>query len=117
MSGVLRVDPSVRTDRDGCVARADGELEKDLLLNDPALSDGVEVAVFAVRVDRPTVVDRRRVHAPLETVRLVIDAGHLPVRSAAAGLRVRVPELPLLLQIRAELRDEVGLGSGVEILF
>src|SRR5258708_4242690 len=115
MSGVLRVEPSVRANRDGCVARADGELEEDLLLNNSALSDGVEVAVFAVRVDRSTYIDRRRVHAPLETVRLVIDACHLPVRSAAAGLRVRVLELPLLLQIRVELRDEVGLGRAVEI--
>src|SRR5882724_3158967 len=99
MSRVLRVDPSVRADRHWRVAGAEGELKKDLLLNDAVLSDGVEVPVLAVHVDRSADVDSRRIHAPLETVRLVIDAEHLPVQAAAAGLRVRAPELPLHPQI------------------
>src|SRR4051812_36164783 len=109
VSCVLRVEPSVRTDRDRGVRRAEGQLQEDLVLEDAALRDRVEIAVLAVCVDRSAVIDGGGVHAPFEAVRLLVDAGHVTVRTAAACLRVRALELPFLLQIRIELRDVVSL--------
>src|ERR1700720_625380 len=68
---VLGEDLAVRTDGDRRVGGADREVqEKRAGAQAAALVDDVEVAVLAVGVDHAVAVDRRRVDAPLEAVRM-----------------------------------------------
>src|SRR5258707_15760826 len=108
MSGVLRVQPAVGTDRDRRIAGAESQLQEVCVLEEAALGDRVKIAVLAVRVDRAGDVDGRRVDAPFEAVRLLVDAEDVAVRTAAGRRRIRALELPFLLQSRIELRDVVG---------
>src|ERR1700722_11887677 len=108
--GVLRIDLSVGAEGGRRVRAADGGLLQDLVRDRAALRDRVEPAVLAVDVDGPARVDRRRVHAPLERMGMVGDARDGAAGVPRAALLVGRLALPLRLQGRRELRDEVGLG-------
>src|SRR5206468_3698736 len=93
---VLILDEPVGPDRERGVRGTQGLAEEQPLPEGAPLADGVEAAVFAVRVDRAVPVHGGGVDAPLEAVRM-----------AARGVRARVR--PLHGQgVSPELEDRVG---------
>ena len=88
VSEILRVDLSIRADRDGVIGGAEREIQEETLCQDAPLRDRVEVPIFAVRIDDSVRVDRDVVDAELESVGVVRDAGDRIVRVADTALRV-----------------------------
>src|SRR5215468_2852824 len=72
---VLGVDFSIGTDSERSVGRADGEIQKQILLERTALVNGVYVAIFTVGVNNTVAIDHRGVDAPLEADVLPLVAG------------------------------------------
>ena len=110
VSEILRVDLSIRADRDGCIGGAEREIQEETLCQDASLRDRVEVPIFAVRIDDSVRVDRDVVDAELESVGVVRHAGDRIVRVANAALRVGVLPLPFGNEQGVELRHEIRLG-------
>src|SRR5262249_2536691 len=109
---VLRIDLAVRPDRKRCVRRAERQVEEDVRLQRAALIDGVQIAIFAVRVDDPVHVHDGCIDAPLEPdVRPLVTGGVGPTGDRAIGvarafLVVGVLELPFNAEARTQLGDE-----------
>src|SRR5262245_49186914 len=91
---VLGIDPSIAVDRSRSIGCANGKLLEDVLNQNTALADGVEVAVFAVGVDRTVGIHHSGVHAPLKAVGMVGNTGDCPIRIACAALGVGVLKAP-----------------------
>ena len=109
VSVVLCIYLSVGPDGQRCVRRAERKLQELFLLERAALIDGEDVAVLAVGVNHPVTIYAEGVDAPLEAVRVIINARHRPIRLPRATERVRVLEFPLDVHVVVELRDEVSL--------
>src|SRR5882672_1554725 len=99
---VSGVNSSIAIERSGRVRRAYGQLLEDVLHQDAALANCVEVTVFTVGIDHAVPVHRSGIHAPFKTVGMVGDAADRPVRIAGATLRVGVLEAPLEVQAGTE---------------
>src|SRR5580704_15415542 len=109
VSVVLGIDFSVPAKRSRSVGCADGELLEDFLLQDSALTDCVQVAVFAVGVHRSVPIHYWSVDAPLEAMGMIGDAGQRTIRVSCTALGIRV--------LKAPLAGEVGTDLAYEILF
>src|SRR5437867_3323128 len=108
-SVVLRVDLSVRADREWRVGSADRQV-REYLVDEIAIAiDDVQVAVFAVREDGSVNVNRRRVHTPLESMRVVSSARQRAVGVSLTTVRVGVLKSPVDLQVGCERAHEVLL--------
>src|SRR5262249_23829685 len=82
------------------------ELQESLLPERSALIDREDVTVLAVGVYNAVAIYAECVHAPLEAVWMIINAGDRAVRLASATERVCVLELPFYPEIGIELSDE-----------
>src|SRR5215467_4168108 len=112
MSIVLRVQLPVGTYRQWGIRSANREVEEELALwcrEDARVSlrYDVDVPVFAVDVYVPIHIHSRHIDTPLEPVGMIRNAGNLPALITRATLRVRTLELPLDLETRIQLGDEI----------
>ena len=105
VAAVLRQDPAVVGEGDRRVGGAEGDIEEEVIAQRAIRVNDVNAAVLAVDVDVVLAVDRRGVDAPLETMRVIGDAGHVTLGITDAALGVGVLKVPLRLQVAVELGD------------
>src|SRR5436853_1240903 len=109
MSGVLRVKPSIWSDRERGVRGSKREIQEvdaARVAEDAGVSlrDDIEVSFFAVGVDIAVRIHGGHVDAPLESVGVIGDAGQRAVWVAMTALRIGALEPPLHVHVGIELR-------------
>src|SRR5580765_4017551 len=108
---VLGVNPSIAVNGSGSISRANGELLEDVLNQDAALPDSVEVAVFAIGINHAVRIHHCSVHAPFKAVRIGSLAADGPIRIASAALGVGVLEGPLGVEVGIKLSNKIRFRS------
>ena len=103
MTEVLGVDLSIRADRHRGISRADGQLEKPLLLQRSALVDRKDIAILAIGIYNAVGIYAESIHTPFETVGMIVHACDRAVRLPSATQRVGVLKLPFGREARTEL--------------
>src|SRR5262249_26978453 len=94
VSIVLGVDQAIAAHRHRRVGGPQSKLLEDVVAFSAVVENGVEVAVLAVGVGRASAIGGEGVGAPLETARMIVDAGQRPIRVPLAAQRVIALELP-----------------------
>ena len=110
---ILRIDPAAEIDGHGCIGRTGCQVLEYILDQCSALSNGVEIAIFAVRVDHAIQVHYRRIHAPLKAVRMggVALATDCSIGVSRTALRAGVLESPLDVEVGIKLGHKVSFRS------